>query len=131
MTAHAVRWTLALLVAMAVAACGPDEEGVLRQDDYTAIDLSELDEQPRGQSPQAAMAALVGEDIEFEELSHDGSGVALRAVQMAHDDSVAGIRTAAIVVEHPDGGWTVDWAGWQVKCWEGRGHDTWDTRPCM
>lgn len=121
------------LAAAAVAAalltgCG-DDDGVLSKGDYRAIDLDAMEELPRGPSAEAAMAALVGEEIAFEELNHGGQGTALRATQLDPDDpDVAGRRTVAVILPHADGHWTVGWAGEQVKCWDET--DQWVMGPC-
>lgn len=121
------------LAALAIAAplltgCG-DGEGVLSKSDYRPIDLNAMTEPPRGDSAVAAMTALVGEVEEFEELSHGGQGRVLRATQLdPAEPSIAGRRTAAVIVPHTDGHWTVIWAGVQVKCWDGS--DEWGKGPC-
>ncbi len=116
------------LAAVLLAGCG-NGEGVLSKSDYRPIDLSALAEMPRGDSAEAAMTALVGEVEAFEELSHGGQGTALRATQLdPADPSIAGRRTAAVILPHADGHWTVTWAGVQVKCWDDS--DQWVEGPC-
>lgn len=116
------------LAAALLADCG-DDDGVLAKGDYRAMDLNAMEDLPQGQSPEAAMAALVGEEIAFEELNHGGQGTALRATQLdPADPTIAGRRTVAVIVPHADGHWTVTWAGVQVKCWDET--DEWVTGPC-
>jgi hypothetical protein len=46
------------------------------------------------------------------------------------DDSVRGMRHR--LEFEPEGGlWQLTWAGRQVTCWPGRGHQDWSTQPCQ
>ncbi|NEP56612.1 MAG: hypothetical protein F6K31_06250 [Symploca sp. SIO2G7] len=46
------------------------------------------------------------------------------------DDSVAGIRYCLGFVSYDFNNWKLDWAGQQVKCLPGRGHEDWGTERC-
>jgi hypothetical protein len=45
------------------------------------------------------------------------------------DDSVRGMRHR-LEFEPQGADWQLTWAGRQVQCWPGRGHEDWGTEPC-
>ena len=45
------------------------------------------------------------------------------------DDSVRGLRHRLEFVPQGEN-WQLTWAGRQVQCWPGRGHEDWGTAPC-
>jgi len=46
------------------------------------------------------------------------------------DDSVQGIRYCLRFIRFGFYDWKLDWAGQQVKCWPGRGHEDWGPERC-
>jgi hypothetical protein len=52
------------------------------------------------------------------------------------DDSIAGIRYRVELISTSESAqtgkeWKIVWAGWQVKCYPGRGHQDWSTKECV
>jgi uncharacterized protein YbjT (DUF2867 family) len=46
------------------------------------------------------------------------------------DDSVRGLRHR-LEFEPAGTDWQLTWAGRQIQCWPGRGHEEWATAPCL
>jgi hypothetical protein len=61
--------------------------------------------------------------------SASGQRVILFTQSGLADDSVRGTRHRLEFVT-ADGRWRLDWAGRQVSCWPGRGHEDWSTEAC-
>lgn len=52
------------------------------------------------------------------------------------DDSIAGITYRVELISTSESAqtgkeWKIVWAGWQVKCYPGRGHQDWSTKECV
>ena len=92
-----------------------------------------------GADPQALARALYGsaEPVEgnYQEeavtLSDSGDGQVVLFTQLGlADDSLRGLRYRLEFLAQ-GGEWKLTWAGRQVTCWPGRGHEDWGTAPCL
>ena len=92
-----------------------------------------------GADPKALARALYGSS-EPVEGNYTEEAVTLAESENSHivlftqlglaDDSLRGMRYRLELV--PQGGqWQLTWAGRQVTCWPGRGHEDWGTAPCL
>jgi hypothetical protein len=92
-----------------------------------------------GADPQALAQSLYGSAAPVEgnyseeilTLSDSGSAQVLLFTQLGlADDSLRGMRYRLELLRH-GGQWQLTWAGRQVSCWPGRGHEDWSTAPCL
>lgn len=68
---------------------------------------------------------------EVEPLASSAQGQVVLFTQMdLPDDSVRGLRHRLEFLPE-DGKWRLTWAGRQVLCRQGRGHEDWGTQPCL
>ena len=91
-----------------------------------------------GADPQTLVRALYGSNEPVEgnytedavTLSDSGDTQVVLFTQLGlPDDSVRGMRHRLELVRQ-GGQWQLTWAGRQVTCWPGRGHEDWGTAPC-
>lgn len=90
---------------------------------------------PTTSAPEAAVRDWV-EDLEAEEILVETAGEAedrtfvLALLDGLYDDSIRGERLL-FVFSREGGGWGLTWAGRQVRCHTGRGHQDWTPEPCL
>jgi hypothetical protein len=91
-----------------------------------------------GENPQAVARALYGatEPVEgnySEKVVTLASTSARQVVLFTQlgiaDDSMRGVRHRLEFLPHR-GQWRLHWAGRQMACWPGRGHENWSTESC-
>lgn len=107
------------------------------RDAFEAVALP--DGETAGADPQALVHALYASSEPVEghyseeavTLSDTGGAQVVLFTQLGlPDDSVRGTRYRLELLQQ-SGQWQVIWAGRQVSCWPGRGHEDWGTEPCV
>ncbi len=71
-----------------------------------------------------------GESVSVDYSSKRDRAVILNSKDGLADDSVAAIRNR-VEMQKIQGKWQIIWIGYQSKCWQGRGHQTWQGKNCL
>jgi hypothetical protein len=131
--------TVALLIGCGTQPNGSGTAGVMSDPGRGAFEAIALpDGKTVGADPQALARSLYGstEPVEgnySEEtvtlIDSEGEQVVLFTRLGLADDSLRGMRYRLEFLRQ-DGQWQLAWAGRQVTCWPGRGHQDWGTAPC-
>ncbi|MBP0018469.1 MAG: hypothetical protein J7647_13090 [Cyanobacteria bacterium SBLK] len=106
------------------------------RDNYNAIDPSELLDDlnlPENAPPQTVAIALFEDNTQESEgrqydvltIEYTNPDIVREMFVGLPDDSIQGIRYCLEFKEK------LDWAGSQVKCKPGRGHENWGPEPCL